>query len=191
MKRFIVFTVMLFILNCINAQSGYSIKSYNFKILGTSTMHDWVVVGTKANATGNIAFESNKIKDIKSFQVKIPGKELKSENKSGKMDSKIYESLKVDKHPNITFDLIRITALPSEANGNMMNAMGTLTIGGFSREETLNVHVKVVDNNSINFSGSKKIKMSDYNISPPTAMLGMLKTGNDLEIKFDCSMQKN
>jgi polyisoprenoid-binding protein YceI len=154
-------------------------------------MHDWIVLGTKANATGNITFESNRIKGIKSLQVNIPCKELKSEKKSGKMDKKIYEALKIEKHPNITFDLIRITAMPTEANGNMMNALGTLTIGGYSKEETLNVLVKVTDSNTINFSGSKKIKMTDFKISPPTAMMGMLKTGDDIEIKFDCSMKQN
>jgi len=33
--------------------------------------------------------------------------------------------------------------------------------------------------------------MTDYNIKPPTAMMGMMNTGNEVELKFDCSMQKN
>ena len=191
MVRVIVFSSFMLLINCLSAQSNYFISSYSFKILGTSSMHDWVVSGTKATAKGVFTIESNRIKEIKSLLIKIPAKELKSEKKSSKMDKKIYEALKADDNPDITFNFLHINSYPTEANGYMMNATGTLTICGVPKEESLNVQVKINDNNSISFSGSKKLKMTDFKISPPTAMMGMLKTGNDLEIKFECSMKQN
>jgi polyisoprenoid-binding protein YceI len=154
-------------------------------------MHDWAVKCTKAVASSSIAFDGNKLKEIKSFQVKIPVKDLKSEKESGKMDNKMHETLKMKTNPDITFNLTRISAYPSESNGNMLNAVGTLTIGGVSREENLNVAVKILEDNSLSFKGSKKIKMTDFKLKPPTAMMGMMKTGDEIEIQFDCSMKKN
>ncbi len=160
------------------------------KILGTSTLHDWTVVVTKASGTGSISMESNKLKEIKFLQIVIPGKDLKSESGSNKMNDKIYESLKIKTCPDITFKLKHIISYPDASNGNLLSALGTFTIGGVSREETLKVLTKVTDNSSVSFSGDIKIKMTDYNIKPPTAMIGMMSTGNEVELKFDCTMQK-
>jgi hypothetical protein len=33
--------------------------------------------------------------------------------------------------------------------------------------------------------GSKAIKMTDYNVEPPTAMLGLVKAENELTVHFD------
>ena len=37
----------------------------------------------------------------------------------------------------------------------------------------------------INIKGEKTLKMSDFDVKPPTALLGTLKTGNDITIKFN------
>ncbi|MCB0855839.1 MAG: YceI family protein, partial [Bacteroidetes bacterium] len=61
---------------------------------------------------------------------------------------------------------------------------GQLTIAGVTKTITLNADCKVSDNGQITCTGSKKIKMSDYGIDPPTAMFGTIKTGDDLTIVF-------
>jgi hypothetical protein len=34
------------------------------------------------------------------------------------------------------------------------------------------------------FEGSQKIKMTDYGVAPPTALLGVLKTDDDIVLSF-------
>lgn len=185
----ILFTILSFF-NITFSQSNFSIKSYKCNISGTSSMHDWTVDATKAMGTGVLELESNQLTGIKSLEIRFPVKDLKSTKKSNGMDKKMYETLQAKDHPDITFKLNKINTLPSSNNGYSMTTIGTLTIAGVSREEMINVKVKV-ENNLISFSGSKKLKMSDYKIKPPTAMLGMLSTGDDLVISFDCNMQRN
>ena len=185
--RHVALIALLCYSQIITAQNNFSIKSTGIKIAGTSTLHDWIVLCSKATGTGLFSVESNKLKDIKSLQISVPVKELKSESGSNKMDKKMYETLKATTAPDIKFKLIRIV----ENNSNSLTAVGSFTIGGVSRDETLKVLAKVADNNLVSFTGSIKIKMTDYNIKPPTAMMGMMNTGNEVEIKFDCSMQKN
>jgi hypothetical protein len=38
---------------------------------------------------------------------------------------------------------------------------------------------------SISYNGAYKIKMTDYNVEPPTIMLGAIKTGEFVTVKFD------
>jgi len=154
-------------------------------------MHDWTVLVSKASGSGTITLESNKLKDIKALQLIIPVKELKNEKKSNKMDEKIYESLKAKSFPDINFKLSRVVSLPPGGNDNSLTAIGIITIAGVSREETMKVQTKVIENRLVSFSGSLKIKMTNYKIKPPTAMMGMMTTGDDVTINFDCTMIKN
>ena len=38
---------------------------------------------------------------------------------------------------------------------------------------------------SITFNGSYKLKMTEYKVDPPTAMLGAIKTGDGIEVKYN------
>jgi hypothetical protein len=38
---------------------------------------------------------------------------------------------------------------------------------------------------SFTVTGVKKMKMTDYNVKPPTALLGTIKTGNDITISYN------
>jgi hypothetical protein len=49
----------------------------------------------------------------------------------------------------------------------------------------------MISGNRIQIKGSKKVKMTDFNISPPTAMLGTLKTGDEVTISFTLVMAVN
>ena len=191
-KRLVLLVLFnLFASLFIIGQNTYALRSVNMKILGTSTIHDWTVLVSKASGSGTITLESNKLKDIKSLQLIIPVKELKSEKKSNKMDEKIYESLKAKAFPDISFKLSRLVSLPPGGNDNSLTAVGIITIAGVSREETMKVQTKVIENRLVSFSGTLKIKMTNYKIKPPTAMMGMMTTGDDVTINFDCNMIKN
>jgi hypothetical protein len=37
--------------------------------------------------------------------------------------------------------------------------------------------------------GTKQINMTDFNIKPPTAMMGTLKTANEVTVSFDLNFQ--
>jgi hypothetical protein len=40
----------------------------------------------------------------------------------------------------------------------------------------------------MSFKGSKPIKMSEYNVEPPSFMFGSVKTGNDITITIDVTL---
>jgi hypothetical protein len=41
----------------------------------------------------------------------------------------------------------------------------------------------------VSINGSKELKMSEFNIKPPTAMLGTLKTGDQVTVAFQLNFQ--
>ena len=63
-------------------------------------------------------------------------------------------------------------------------AKGSLNIAGVTRPVDMMVKVLIRGNRKLIFEGSQTIKMSDFDIAPPTALFGTLKTGNEVAINF-------
>jgi polyisoprenoid-binding protein YceI len=150
-------------------------------IAGTSTMHDWTM--TSQEAILNAGLEVNPegvLTKINSVSVTIPAESLKS-GKSA-MDKNAYNSLKTDKHRQITFQLTGAKL----TNQNIL-CTGNLTIAGTTKPIEMEV---TYDERSqgFNFKGSKKIKMTDYGVEPPTFMFGSIKTGNEITVMFDVTL---
>ena len=55
------------------------------------------------------------------------------------------------------------------------------------------MQVKVIKNSNgiITVRGKKKLLMTDYGIKPPTFMLGMLKTGNEVSVEFEVGLKNS
>lgn len=192
MKYFLVLS-MIFGINTIRttAQASYILKSHVIKIYGTSTLHDWSITANKASASGVFVLEGIKIKEIKSMRVAIEGPDLKSDKKSKGMDQKIYEALNIIKCPTITYQFNQITSNSTDQNGNTLNTQGVFNIAGTNKDESLTVHTKINPDATITCTGSKKIKMTDYKIKPPSAMLGAITSGDEVTVTFEMVLQKN
>jgi polyisoprenoid-binding protein YceI len=94
------------------------------------------------------------------------------------MNAKIYKALKADEYPAITF----------VGKGNSGNAvMGTLSLAGKRQETTVS---GTVDLKGMHVSGEKELKLSDFDIEPPSAMFGQIVCHDDLIIKFDLNLTK-
>jgi polyisoprenoid-binding protein YceI len=148
---------------------------------GTSSMHDWESQVEKLDVQGSYKVEANALVDIKSAVVKIPVKSIKSP-KGKIMDNKTYEAFNSDKYPTIVF-----TLSSKKLNGSNLTAevKGTLAMAGTTKQIDLLITYKVLTNGDLQIVGSKKIKMTEFNMEPPTAMMGAIKVGDEVIINFD------
>lgn len=147
------------------------------KISGTSSLHDWDM--NSETATGKLvaAFSGSTISEIKFLQVEMPAESIKS-GKNG-MDKNAYKALKTNQFKTVKFDL---KAAEKNADGTW-NFTGTFAIAGVTKTVTLKIK-EVTSNNVSVFEGSYSFKLTDYDITPPTALMGTVKTGNDVKISF-------
>lgn len=149
----------------------------DLRISGTSTLHDWEM--PSATATGKmIATESDgKLIEIKSLTVDMPAESIKSGKKG--MDKKAYEALKTDKYKDVTFDL-----KSASKSGNTWILTGTFKIAGTSKQVSIKTKETAISG-SYGLSGAYTFKLTDYNIEPPKAMMGTIKTGDTVKITFN------
>lgn len=176
--RLLFVAVTAFFTVQLNAQSVKKNFSYEITLQGSSNIHDWKMVsnGSNLEATVNVNPTSKLIDAIQPLTFNMPVKALKSNE--GLLNSRAYDALKADKFPNITFKLI--SATPS---GSQLNLVGQLTISGNTRDITL-VANRTSEGSAQVLSGTKKIKMTEWGIKPPSYMLGMMKVYDDLTINY-------
>lgn len=169
-------------------QSNFRVTNFSMTIDGTSNLHDWQSTVKEVRATASITADASTLKSINSLYVEIPVKTIKS-NKSSIMDSKTYDALKANKYQNITYKLEKVTGMNARGNTYDITTVGYLTIAGTSNKIDMHVKGSVGGDGSITFSGSKKIKMTDYKLKPPTALLGTLTTGDEVDIHFQVTLK--
>ena len=62
---------------------------------------------------------------------------------------------------------------------------GTLRIAGRERVVRMPVELEEQRDGSVRAKGALPILMTDYGISPPTALFGVVRTENRIVVKFD------
>jgi polyisoprenoid-binding protein YceI len=188
MKMKIGFKYLLFVFlltpGYLQAQHNYQLvkTSSSVKVSGTSSMHDWEMsmenfscnvemgIGNTSIGIGDVVF-LGKAKSIKST--------------SSIMNSKTYEALKADKYSEIVFRGSAEKEIQLTTGTFKGTLTGNLKLAGRSKEVKVNFSGIIQPDGKIHILGTEKIAMSDYDIEPPTAMFGTLKTGDIVTVVFD------
>jgi polyisoprenoid-binding protein YceI len=182
MLKLLTIKVAVFIITTLFVFEGpYQIQKSEFKVSGTSTLHDWIIASNKISGAANLKINGNVIEEIISLKFSLPAESLKSGKKP--MDSNTYKALKSTQHSNIIFELVNIQQLTQQNEKAFIRANGDLTVAGQTRRINLNVTGEVI-NQEVVFKGSHKLKMTDYKISPPAFLANTIKTGDEVLIDF-------
>ena len=160
------------------------------KVLGTSNLHNWSMEDKDVTCSVQFIYGASKTLPISlsAFTFTFPVHNLKSGN-SG-MDSKAYNALKAKNSGNIAFAASSSTITPESAGHFTVKSDGSLTIAQVSKSVVLTAACVVNADRSITCTGTDKLLMTDYQIKPPTYMLGSLRTGNSLTIDFTMVVRK-
>lgn len=160
-------------------QTAYQLKSYKVSVNGTSTLHDWSSEVTTVNWSGLLKAEGGQLKSVKSAEITIPVTSIKS--KEGNiMDKKTYEAFTSDKNPTIVFTLTKATVA-----GTRIDATGSLTMAGTTKPITMTLEGEVMSGGEVQISGSQKVNMKNFNMTPPKAVMGTIKVGPDVTVLFE------
>lgn len=165
-----------------NAQETFNLESKPvLTISGTSSLHDWDM--TSNTATGKLVAvkEGTKLEKISALVVEMPAESIKS-GKSG-MDKNAYKALKTDQNKTVKFELKQAVKTTSG-----WNLKGNFTIAGVTKEVTIPVKETAAGGKST-LTGEYNFKLTDYKITPPTALMGTVKTGDPVKISFTISFK--
>lgn len=179
----IISTIILLTSLSLSAQDLFTASTVTLTIDGSSNVHDWTSTAQEVLVTGKFQSTGGTLTAIDELNVRIPVKKIKS-TKGSVMDNKTYDALRAAKFPNITFKATRV-----DVNGDQIKATGTLTIAGRYRTVTIMAKGKSIAG-GYEISGSYDLKMSQYEIERPTALLGTVSTTDDIKINFAVRLKR-
>ena len=166
------------------AQNNFTMKSAVASVQGTSSLHDWTSQVTQVDCTGSFQSKNTTLQSMKNVQVKIVVEGIKS-TEGKMMDRKTYEAFDSDKNPLITYSFLTARIKINTSDSTTINTSGTLTMAGTSKPVELEATGKMLANGDLQLSFSKKLKMTDFNMKPPTAILGTIKVGDEITLNFN------
>jgi len=158
------------------------------EVLGTSNIHDWEISANDFRGTMNLELENGQLVCISQLDFSVTAESLKSGK--GGMDKNTYKALKTDKYKTINYKLDKVNNIDCPiTNQCKITTSGYLTIAGTKKSIDITFDSKISDGNIV-LSGNTSIKLSNFNIDAPTALLGTITTGDGINIKFQVVFTK-
>lgn len=111
---------------------------------------------------------------------------------NSRMTSDLQETLKMDEHPKIRFELVHATMggrTDTSAQWRRVDALGPLTIAGTKRLTRLQAAAQALGDRHFRLRGCLPIRMTYFKIDPPTKAFGLIKVKNRVEVRFDLFTQ--
>ena len=132
--------------------------------------------------TGDVLEQALRPGGLAAFEVAVPVASLRSP-KDG-IDQNMHKALKAQEHPDITFRLRTLENGTGETPGAIpLRASGRLTIAGVAREIALDVKA-VRGGRSVVLNGGVELLMTDFGVTPPKAMLGVVTADPGVYVRF-------
>ena len=155
---------------------------------GTSSTRDWKCAAGTFDATVEVAGpEAVRAvvageKSVRSVQLDV--QTARMDCKNGTMNEHMLKALKAKDNPVISFRLAtyELAKAGEAAQGTLA---GFLKIGGVERPVTLIVDLKDSGDGVLHVTGTHEVNMRDFDLKPPSLMLGMIKVGEKVKVSFD------
>ncbi len=165
----------------------YTLESSEVTISGTSSLHDWESEVTQVDFQGSFTFINEQLSSAQRIQVRIPVRGIRS-TKGRVMDRKTYNAFDADSHPDIVFSVNSLSLLGAPAATHTVVAEGSLSMAGTTQPVEVAVTIETLADGFLRVSGEKALLMTSFGMDPPTALLGTLKTGDEVVIHFDLTL---
>ncbi|MGZ5247328.1 MAG: YceI family protein [Flavitalea sp.] len=177
----------VFSFNSVFAQTSFKANVVKTTLEGTSNIHDWTMISQKGTCAAVVTMGGNNVTALSGLQFSMPAESLKSEH--AQMDKNTYKHLKTSKYPTISFVSNSCTVKSTGGNNFQVVSRGKLTISGTTKDVDLIANGTVNADKSITFNGAYKFKMTDFNVPPVSIMLGAIKTGDGISVKYDLTLK--
>jgi hypothetical protein len=154
-------------------------------ISGSSTVRNWSCPAESAvNVTPGKSGEAvpGFPGGLQTVAMTVPVKAIECDNDL--MNGHLRTALKEKIYPQIAFKMTKYTM----TDAGLAKVTGQLTIAGVTRPVSFDVKL-TPSANGVRSVGETTIDMTQFAITPPVVMLGQMKVGKIVRVKFDATIQ--
>ena len=173
------------------AQTKMTLRSDSKVVVaGSSNVHGWSCTATGFSAAIELD-SASATRPIGVVVVTIPTKSLRCGK--DKMDENTWKALRADEFKEIRYELTDYTldAAKSTAASFAAVTRGKLTVAGTTKEVEMPITATRLAGGQMKGEGTLAMLMTDVGIKPPTALLGTLRTKNEITITFEVLLDRS
>lgn len=171
-----------------------AVENSTLRIEGTSTLQDWDAEAEEINVSflipENWLYDSANWngEEVEHLEVFVPVEHL--ETGRSRMNRDLRDALQFEDHNEIHFIWDDFKFENSDDEAKTAKVTGTLTIAGISRDISFSADIFLNVEGQIETTGRIGINMTDYEIDRPTAFLGVLRTGEEVDVIFNLFLDR-
>ncbi|HEX6086687.1 MAG TPA: YceI family protein [Thermoanaerobaculia bacterium] len=179
----------------------------NLSLEGSSNVKDWRCGGTTLEARMDVAAPLEQVNHIidriedgdvarldpraasfpqPKFQLRVPVQSLRCGNRQ--MERDMYKALRSEANPVIDFRFNGLVGgVEHDIDSGLYRATiaGVLMLAGERRSVQIPVEATRVARDRFRLRARLPLRMTDFSITPPTALFGMVRAKNELVVHFD------
>ena len=176
-------------------------------LLGSSNVTDWRCSGATLDGRMEVAAPLEQINNVidriedgdvarldpraasfpqPKFRLRVPVDSLRCGNRQ--MERDMYKALRADTNPAIEFQFSSLVGgVEHDIDARRYRAViaGVLTLAGARRTVQVPVEAERISRDRFRLEARLPLRMTDFSITPPTALFGMVKAKNELVVNFE------
>lgn len=101
------------------------------------------------------------------------------------------QTLRADENPEIIISFVSLNRLPCEnCNEDFIDGVVRITMAGVTKESIITFSVKPMANGTKSLLGQHSFNFSDFQLNPPSKLMGMIQVKNELSVSFSLQFQE-
>lgn len=151
-------------------------------VKGTSSLHDWEL--HSETLMSEAVFTTGDEGDLESLESVVFILETTTlESERSRLQRMAHEELDAENHPEITFRSNGDGTVEANGEEYQVTAIGDLSISGVTRQVSVEATCIAGDEELV-CAGTKDLNMTDFDVDPPTLMLGTIRTHDEVTVEF-------
>ncbi len=119
-------------------------------------------------------------------ELRVPVSAIRCGNRQ--MERDLRRSLRADEYPDIEFRLGALPPIPPGRERFTATIHGVLSLAGASKDVALRVDAERLDVARYRLSARLPLRMTDFAITPPTALFGMIRARDELVVQLEMTV---
>ncbi|HTE48102.1 MAG TPA: hypothetical protein VK636_22855 [Gemmatimonadaceae bacterium] len=157
---------------------------------GGSNIHDWSCKASTFEAIvdgrpAELSHDSGSVhlEIIQRVTVKVAVRDLKCGN--SQMEKDLYAALKADSASGSQIVGIFSASPSAGAQGSIVETDGTIMVAGVEKTVHTQIAVERRSDGRVTARGGVPLLMTDFDVKPPTALRGLVRSHNDVVVRFE------
>lgn len=150
---------------------------------GRSNVNKFTCVAARVEGSGEIVGRTQASESRGKVEIPVEAFDCRND----RMNKDLFDALKGDEHPFIAYRLedVRVVDEALENGAALLEAEGTIWVAGVGRSIRTRVVGDRLANGYLRAAGTLDLSMSDFNIEPPSAVLGLVRVHEEITVRFE------